>query len=305
MLGNFVRPGLAVKLRTASMLCLAGALGLLSACDKQPEGQVVAVVNGDEITQQELNAELGNTQLPEGEQADAIRNAALANVINRRLVAGVAREEGIESTPEFILRRKQMEEALLVQLLSQKTARDLKQPSPEDIDRFIAANPQTFAERTLFAVDQIRFAEPNRKDYLDALRGANNMTDVVAILNRFGIKFDRRNAQVDSATLTPDLFRKIRAVGTSEPIVIPSGPTVTVSQILEMKSAPIQGADARQAASNGFQQQAVSQALEEKLNQAKEEAGIDYQPGFGPAPEKNEGTSAGAGGLKQDTQPGP
>ena len=52
----------------------------LAGCDKQPEGQVVAVVNGDEITLQELNAELGNVELPEGAAKDEIRNQALDNM---------------------------------------------------------------------------------------------------------------------------------------------------------------------------------------------------------------------------------
>ncbi len=282
------------NLRSITTLCMVSALSLLAACDKAPEGQVVAVVNGDEITQQELNAELGNASGAEGDQIEGVRNAALESVINRRLLADVARDEGIDSTPEFIIRRRQMEEALLVQLLSQKTARDLKQPSSGDIDRFTVENPQIFGERTLFSVDQIRFPTPNRKDYLKALEGAKTMPEVIATLNRLGIKFDRRNAQVDSATLAPDLFRQIRKVGTSEPIIIPNGPTVTVSQILAMESKALTGDDARPAASEGQQQQAIRKALEEKLKKAKSVAGIDYQPGFGTPGEGGKAVLEGA-----------
>ena len=114
----------------------AGALltaALLAGCDKQPEGQVVAVVNGDEVTMQELNTELGNAELPEGAAKDELRNQALDNIINRRLLAGVAMEQGIDDSPEFIVRRRQLVVDLLVLLLAHLTARPFKRPTSQDV----------------------------------------------------------------------------------------------------------------------------------------------------------------------------
>lgn len=44
--------------KTIGYLALACALTMTSACGKKATGQVVAVVNGEEISQQELNAEI-------------------------------------------------------------------------------------------------------------------------------------------------------------------------------------------------------------------------------------------------------
>lgn len=269
-------------------VCLLGGSALaLSACDRQPEGQVVAVVNGEEITQQELNSALGNTQMPEGEAAETVRNQALANVINRRLMAGVAREEGIDATPEFIVKRREVEDALLVQLLSQQVAKDLKQPSAEEIDAFIAENPQMFANRTLMAVDQIRFQQPDTTDYLEPLGEVTTMDQAVAVLNRLGIQFERGNTRIDSATLPADMFAQVQEVGSREPIIVP-GRIVTVSQIMQMREAPIPEENQRPLATNAVRQRAVADALRERLDQAKEGAGIDYQPGFGPPEDGSE-----------------
>lgn len=258
------------------------ATALLAGCDKEPEGQVVAVVNGEEITLQELNTEMGGAEVAEGANRDAIRNAALANVINRRLLGEIAKEQGIDATPEFIVRRRQMEEALLVQLLSQQTGRDLKEPSAAEIDRFIADNPQMFAERTILALDQIRFAPPARGEYLERLAEAKSMNEVVATLNRLGIRFERGNVRVDTATLPVGMFNQISRVGNSEPFVVPSPSMVTVSYVLGTQPAAVTGDAARPLATNAFQQRAVATELERRMKAARDEAGIDYQPGFGP-----------------------
>src|SRR5215212_831827 len=95
---------------------LAGALAL-SACDREPTGQVAAIVGDDEITLQEVNAEVGNAKPPEGIDAKAVQQSALQRIIDRRLLASVARDQDLDKRPEFLIRQRQLEDALLVQLL--------------------------------------------------------------------------------------------------------------------------------------------------------------------------------------------
>jgi peptidyl-prolyl cis-trans isomerase C len=265
----------------------------LAGCDKQPEGQVVAVVNGDEITLQELNAELGNVELPEGAAKDEIRNQALDNIINRRLLAGVAKEQGIDSSPDYIIRRRQLEEALLVQMLAQKTARPMKQPTSQEITAFVQENPQMFAERSAMMLDQVRFATPANDDYLKALEPAKSMAEVVTTLNRLGIKFERGNAQADTASLPVELFNRIKTVGTSEPFIIPAPGGVSVSQLLASRPAPVPQEQVTPAATSLIQRRNLAKELNSMIEAAKTEAGIDYQEGFS-APKSAASTSEDA-----------
>ena len=279
--------------RGLSWTAVVTAAIFLAGCDKQPEGQVVAVVNGDEITLQELNAELGNAQLPEGAAKDEIRNQALDNIINRRLLAGVAREQGIDSSPDFIIRRRQLEEALLVQMLAQKTARPMKQPTSQEITEFVSQNPQMFAERSALMLDQIRFATPPTQDYLKALEPAKSMAEVVTTLNRLGIKFERGNVQADTATMPLELFNRLKAVGTSEPFIIPGPGGVAVSQLVASRPAPLPENQVTPAATNLIQCRNLANELNSMIESAKAEAGIDYQEGFA-APKSGATTSEDA-----------
>mgnify|MGYP000377278420 CR=1 FL=1 len=288
--------------RCALTIGAAVALLGLSGCDKKAEGQVVAVVDGDEITAQEVNGELG-AAAAQGEPDQQMRNVALNRLIDRRLLAAIARDEGIESSPDYILRKRNIEENLLVQMMGEKLARDAKQPTPQQIDRMIAENPQAFADRTMFALDQIVFPMPPRRDVFDALTPAKTMAEVVSTLNKFGIKFQRGNNTIDSASLPPEVFQQFKRVGTSEPLVIPSGRAVTVAMIMRSEAAPVSGPAARTVAGNAYAKREVDKALKAKLDAARKTGKIEYQSGFSALPQP--GAAPGAAPAVGGATPAP
>lgn len=279
--------------RCALTIGAAVALLGLSGCAKKPEGQVVAVVNGNEVTAQEVNGELG-AAAAQGNPDQQMRNTALARLIDRRLLAQVAAKDGVENSPEYILRKRNLEENLLVQLMGEKLARDIKQPSAQQIDRLIAENPQAFGDRTVFALDQIVFPMAPGSDILAALAPAKSMAEIVTALNKAGIKFQRGDNTVDSANLPPQLFQEFKRYGSSEPLIIPTGGAVTVAMIMDSKPAPVTGPQARAVAGNAYTKREVEKALKAKLDAARKDAKIEYQTGFAAPATAGAPGSAGA-----------
>ena len=72
---------------TARLAYICAVAIVLHGCDKEPTGQVVAVVNGEEITQQELNAEIAELPNPPAGDKKAVQRQMLQQIINRRLMA--------------------------------------------------------------------------------------------------------------------------------------------------------------------------------------------------------------------------
>ena len=147
--------------RTAVMTGGLLLVAATAACNKKPTEQVVAVVNGDEISMQELNAELGNAQLPPGVDKKMVQGQLLQRLIDRRVLAQSAKEQGIDRDPNFIVEQRRVNEALLVDKLAKRTADSIPVPSNAEIDKFIADNPTLFADRKLYAIDQIVFQMPS------------------------------------------------------------------------------------------------------------------------------------------------
>lgn len=266
---------------------VAFAALLLAGCDKKPEGQVVAVVNGDEITLQEINSELGNANIPKGVDAKEIQKAALQRIVERRLLAQSARDEGLDKTPEYLIRSRQIEDSLLVQLLGQRTEKTFQVPDQRAIEKFMAENPATFAGRKIYTVDRIQFAIPADMSQLKSLENDHSMEAVAAKLTNLGIKFERGPARMDSAQLGQQRIDQIKALPAGEPFVIPENGVVTVGVITGETAVPLNTTDMGPVATQAMRNQAMSKALQDRLKEARAKGEITYQPGFAPpAPAK-------------------
>ncbi len=259
------------------------ALGVaLAGCSKKPTDQVVAIVNGEEISLPELNAELGNAQVPAGVDKKMVQQQLLQRLVDRRLLAQAAKEQGLDRDPAFIVEQRRVNESLLVEKLAKRTNDTIPVPTAADIDKFIAGNPSLFAGRQLYSVDQIAFATPADASRLKALEPAKTMAEVTAVLQQLGIQFQRANRAVDSATVPPEQMQKILSLPKGEPFVVPSNGQVTVNVIVGNKAEPLPDTQARAMAVRALRSQSLAKLGEARLKEARAKAKVEYQTGFAP-----------------------
>lgn len=255
---------------------------LLAGCDKKPQGQVAAVVNGDEITLQEINAEIGNASIPAGADAKQVQRTALQRIIERRLLAQSAREDGLDKTPEYLIRSRQIDDALLVQLLGHRAEKTFQVPAQSAIDSYMAKNPSMFAKRKIFIVDRIQFALPADMAQLKSLEDDHSMEAVGAKLKSLGINFERGPAKMDSALLGQQRLDQIMALPQGEPFVIPENGLVTVAVITGESPVSANKADLGLLATQSLRSAALAKSQQDRLKQARAEGKIQYQPDFAP-----------------------
>src|SRR5687768_4662333 len=166
-----------------SMALIATALAL-SACggDKKPTCQVVATVGDEEITAIDLRNELAGFTAPDPKVRREAERRALDAIVTRKILAQAARDAKIDKSPEFAQQQKRLNEALLVQTWQNRLVRAVPPPSKEEIDRFIAANPDMYGARKVLVVDQIRMNRPTNPQLLEGLRPLNTLPEVQAYL---------------------------------------------------------------------------------------------------------------------------
>ena len=266
--------------RTVSALALALAL---AACGKsKPEGQVVAVVNGEEITRPELNAILQNLNVPPKADKAAVQNSVLDQLVTERLVVQSAKQLEIDKSQDYLIASRRANDQILSELLSRRIVSSLRTAYAQDIQRYIAANPSRFANRTVIVVDQVRVPQEAIKG-LD-FRNLHTLDAVIGLLRSRNAQFQRGRATLDSATLPSDAFRQIMSLPPGEPFTVTQGGQLLISAVIGQQVAPIQGELAKRVAMQLLQQDTAREALTRRLDTLRRAAKITYQDGFGPPP---------------------
>ncbi len=267
----------------SSVIALSGCGGGKSAIS---EGQTIARVDGTDITIHELNAELKGIPLPQGEQRKKIEQLALQQIVDRKILASIAREQKLDQTPDFILLKQKSEDALLAQLLQQKLAGGVKRPSPTEVSGYISSNPNLFAQHKIYVLDQISFPMGGNPQKLKELVPLKTLDQIEQWLIANGLEYRRLPASLDAAQFGPDMVNKIAGLPAGEVFVAPVGQVVTASVITSTRAAPVTGDAANSLATRILQNKSLSDTAGKQLEKdvLARRAKVTYQAGYSAPP---------------------
>lgn len=225
------------------MLCMT----LVACGNDRPSGQVVATVNGQEITASELQLELGELAGDAEPGSDAQRAVLRALVARRQLVAE-ARARRLDTSPDGRLARERAKDLALVEFLRQDIAGTAPVPSLAELDRYVAAQPETFAGRQLVTADQIIVRDGNPA-LVQALRNAGSWSEAQAVLAEKAVPRTNSTVILDTLNLPPASRAAIAGSMPGAMIVEPNGAgAIRLLRVTDRQSAPLYADQARTAA---------------------------------------------------------
>jgi EpsD family peptidyl-prolyl cis-trans isomerase len=291
-----ITSSLRLGLLAAGLICLSGCGEDKAAA--APKGQVVATADGMEITQRELAAEMDLMTGAAAEDSDKAREAALQQIIARKLLAREARARKLDDSPDFGLLKQRAEETVLEAMLQRAMTRNLPAPTSEDARRYMADNPDLFAQRKLFSVEQIRVPLARGQALIDKLKPLTSLQDVEALFAREAVQFQRDMGTLDAMQSPPELVKQMLALPTGEIFILPLQNSLTVNRIIEIRTAPVDEGEAERFALRYLRQKGISDTLKNQLAEVmkKHKDKIRYQRGFGPAVAEASREARGAGG---------
>jgi peptidyl-prolyl cis-trans isomerase C len=278
--------------KTARLLYGLIAIAMLHGCGGAPSGQVVAVVNGEEITLQELNAELAELKAAPIGDKKTVRQQILQQIVDRRLMAQIAKEEGMDRDPMYVIRERRMEEELLVQMYGAKSADTVRIPEGPAIEKYMQDNPGMFSQRTSYIVDQISFNMPSDQSVIKKLEADRSMAEVEATLRELGIDYGKGKNSMDSGTIPTPVLNQILSLPPGEPFIIPAQGKIVVSVITGKQPVAVDTKEAMPMAAQSMRAENLGKMLGKRLQEAKAKAQITYQDGFAPPAKKAAGAAA-------------
>jgi EpsD family peptidyl-prolyl cis-trans isomerase len=270
--------GLVMTRRTVVVIGLAL---LATACQKKASGQTVAVVNNEEITTSDLNAELASENATSTNSPQA-RQLALQNLISRRLLAQQAHSDGLDKSPDFLNQQRRANEELLIKMLIGRQVNTSQVPTAEEISQFENEHPGMFAKRETWTLQQLIF--PLQKDAALAakLKAADTLEAVTQALTAAGVQFTTGTKKLDTAILPANIYTQLSNLKAGEPFIVPGADREVASVITAREANPLPADQARVVALNGMKSQQIQKVVEDRVKSLKAKAKISYQPGYAP-----------------------
>lgn len=255
----------------------------VTSCQKKATGQTVAVVNGEEITASELNAELANEQNAAVGDTKQARNAALQNLINRKLIVQQAKSDGIDKSPEYLTQLRRTTDDLLINMFLSRRLNTAQVPTPDQISQFEASHPEAFAGREIWTLSQIVYPLPKDPGVLAKLNAAKTLDEVSQALTSAGIQFTRSERKLDTGVLPDPIYKQIAKLQPGEPFIANGADKAVASVITQRTPNPTPAEQARPAALSLMKREQANQLVQDRVKGLRATAKIEYQPGFGPA----------------------
>jgi EpsD family peptidyl-prolyl cis-trans isomerase len=290
-----------LKSKTILILAAVSASVALSGCDKikhllggKPSGQVVATVNGEEITTLELKSEMGGFASKDPKVMKAAEQQALQQIIVRRLVAQEARKEKLDKSADYTIQVKRGEETLLAQSFERKLVASLPPPTQRDAENFVVDHPDQFANRRIISLDQI--VAPAAKVDPTKLQSLKTLDDVKKSFDANNVPYQDTNGELDTLTAPPALIAAVGKLPPNEVFVLPQRGAFVFSRVAGQKNVPFRGDMATNYAMRVLAQQKTQDVVRKRLEAMRKaaEPKIVYSAGFKPPPAKAAAPAAGA-----------
>lgn len=254
-------------------------LATLSACSNNEPGgkqtQVVAKVNGDEITVHQINGEMQRLQVPVA-NPQLVAKKMLVSLIDRQLLVQEAVKLNLDRTPEVM----QLVDAAKAQIYAQaylaRKVSSLGQATEKEVQQFMVEHPEVFSRRKVFTTADIIFANNPAKVNPDTLKNlVSNAEELKDWLNRHQIHFEIAEETIPTEALPKEAVSLADQVKVGDLLFMHDDIKVVARSIANISEVPLTEQQAMDMATKAVNERKRQQLILDELQRLKKLAQIE------------------------------
>jgi EpsD family peptidyl-prolyl cis-trans isomerase len=230
------------------LLLLISTLVVLTSCGKKEqaatkktETQVIAKVNGDEITIHQLNFQLGRMGPMNEAQSKIAAKQVLSKLVEQQLLKQQALETKLDRDPRVLQVVESSKDEILAQAFLETLMTKAPKPSSSEIDTFYKEHPELFESRRIFRLQElvVNISKDKIAEAESSLKEIKGINDIATWLKNKNYPFTV-NSNVKAAEQLPlDLLKKLQALKDGEVLIVPTDRTLNIIHLAASQSAPI------------------------------------------------------------------
>lgn len=272
------------RLATAMAVLACVLPMLLSGCGKkvggQPISQVVAKVNGDEISVHQVNHVLAR-QASLVNAPEEVRKQLLEKLVDRQLAYQQAVKEELDRSPEVMLAIEEAKREIIASAYVKKISGGLAAPTEAEAAGYYSEHPALFAQRKIYRLREIALpaGAPQIAEVKAAVAQGQGFEAIVDHLKAQGARFEA-NAAVRAAEQLPlQSLDLLAAAGNGQMVTFEMPNALIVYQVMEAQTKPVDQAEALPKIMAFLANQRAAKAVEAEFKRLREGARIEYVGG--------------------------
>lgn len=251
----------------------------LSACGSGDPGskqtQVVAKVNGDEITVHQINGEMQRLQVPVA-NPQLVAKKMLNSLIDRQLLVQEAIKLNLDRTPEVV----QLVDAARAQIYAQaylaRKVSALGAATDKETQQFMGEHPEVFSHRKVFTTADIIFAnDPAKIDITQLQKVVSNGEELKLWLNSHNIHFEIAEETIPTEALPKEALGLADQIKVGDLLFMQDDIKVVARSVANVAEVPLTTQQATDMATKAVNERKRQQLILDEVQRLKKLAQVE------------------------------
>jgi EpsD family peptidyl-prolyl cis-trans isomerase len=261
----------------------------LTSCGKnedaeteKPATQVVARVNGEEISVHTLNYQMGRLGKISEAEVKAVTKKVLEGLVDQQLLVEKATEAKLHRDPKVLQAIESTKREILAQAYMEQQMGAAKKPTEQEIKDFYGQHPELFEKRRIYRLQELAVAVGADKaaEIEAGVKAAKNINEVASWLKERDYKFSV-NANVRAAEQLPlEMLPRLQQLNDGEFLIIPNVNSVNIVMLAGVQEQPLTVEKATPLIEQYFLNQRKTEIAKKQLAELHKSGKIEYMGSF-------------------------
>lgn len=270
---------------TVALLTLL-ALGACSKGASTAGGQVVAKVNGDEITIHQVNAAMSRFGKLEEAQAKEASKQVLNALIDQQILLKKAAETKLDRDPAVLQALEGAKRQILAEAYLGKLAQSVSKPSASEVHDYYTKNPALFENRRVYRFQEILLDINNPqtlKTAKEKLDQGKTLRDLAQWLNAEKIPYKANESVKPAEQFPPEILPRVHEVKVGQSVIMSTDKGALIMHLVAARDQPVTEAQAKPAIESYLFNKKRADLTQAELKKMHDAAEIKYLGAFADA----------------------
>lgn len=255
--------------------------GVLTGCDgggiEQKSSQVVARVNGEEITVHQLTAQVARVPIGQDARNQELTRVVLERLIGQELLAQKAKEVKLDRDPQVMQAMEDAKRMVLTQAYLQRTLSGELAPAEEEIYAYYNSHPEMYAKRKLYKLEEVLIPQSLPAEEIKLqVESVTSLTQLVDVMRGKGIEAKHALSIKSTDQLPAEVTTKLAAMQIGDTVILPEQGRVLVLRLTSVVEAPLSAEEAVASIKQNIISQRRTQLAEKEIQRLRKAANIEY-----------------------------